>query len=198
MIELQKIGVIKTPYLDWAPHHPLEHAEGAEFVLEVDPEWEAALADLQSFRYVHVLFHLDRSEPTSKTTARPPWAKGREVGLFASRSPRRPSPIGLSVVRVLKVEGRRVYTSPIDALDGTPLIDLKPYIKATDAKEDANNGWIDTLGDAEHMLQHLRGVAHDHGDGHDHHHHHHHHHEHGDEPHEHLDDPGHEKEPHDH
>ena len=178
-IEFKQIGIIKTPYTDWAPHHPLERGEG-EFVVELDPEYAEGLQDLDSFAYVHVLFHLDRSVSKDTYLARPPWAKGREVGVFASRSPRRPNLIGLSVVRVIRVEGNRLFTSPLDVLDGTPLIDLKPYIKATDAKDDANNGWIDTLGDAEHMLQHLRGVTHEHGDeGHEHgHHHHHHHHDH--------------------
>jgi len=220
-IEFEKIGTIKTPYTDWAPQHPLESGQG-EFVIELDEEFQEGLQDLDSFAYVHVLFHFDRSVSKSDCLSRPPWARGQQVGVFAARSPRRPNLIGLSVVRVIRIEGNQVFTSPLDVLDGTPLLDLKPYIKATDAKDDANNGWIETLGDAEHMLQHLRGVAHDHGDGdhehthhhghdhvhvhehahggerHTHEHRHHHDHDGGEQHHDHLDDPEHPGEPHDH
>ncbi len=66
--------------------------------------------------------------------------EGGKVGLFASRSPNRPNPIGLDVARLLRIEGRKVYTSGLSVLDGTPLIDIKPYTK-TDSKADPGDGW---------------------------------------------------------
>lgn len=93
--------------------------------------------------------------------ATPPWAGGLTVGVFASRSPRRPNPIGLSIVRVLGVQGNEVITSGLDAFDGTPLLDIKPYVKDLDSKADANYGWVEDLEDREHLTLHIRGIPHD-------------------------------------
>jgi tRNA (Thr-GGU) A37 N-methylase len=87
---------------------------------------------------------------------------GTEIGLFATRAPSRPNPIGLSVVRVRGVDGSRVEISPIDAFDGTPLLDLKPYVDGLDAKSDADVGWIDleSAADQEHLASHVKGIPH--------------------------------------
>jgi len=85
-----------------------------------------------------------------------------EIGLFASRSPQRPNPIGLSIVRVKEINGNEITISGIDAYNGTPLLDIKPYIQFLDSKEDANNGWFDTLPDKEHTMAHALGLTHDH------------------------------------
>ena len=84
-----------------------------------------------------------------------------EVGLFASRSPVRPNPIGLSIVRLKRIEGNVVYTSGLDVFDGTPLLDIKPYIKGLDSKDDANYGWIKELDDKDHLLLHIKGIPHE-------------------------------------
>jgi tRNA (Thr-GGU) A37 N-methylase len=73
----------------------------------------------------------------------PPRGSGKEVGLFATRSPNRLNPIGLTVARIRKVEGNLIYTHGLDILDGSPLLDIKPYIRDFDMKEDANLGWIE-------------------------------------------------------
>jgi len=188
-IELEPIGVIHTPYEEdgFCPSQPVERDEG-EARIELDERYAAGLADLDRFSHVTVLFFQDRSAGY-KPTARPPWAKGKQVGLFASRSPRRPCPIGLSTVRLKRIEGRVLVTGLIDAFDGTPVLDIKPYMPALDIKADANNGWIEDLDGWEHMLEHVRGVPHHHGEavpaseasdsrgdhGHDHDDHHHHH-----------------------
>ena len=91
----------------------------------------------------------------------PPWANGLRVGLFASRSPLRPNPIGLSVVRVKGIENNRVYTSGLDVFDGTPLLDIKPYINDLDSKCDANNGWVQNMNEDEHLALHIQGIPHD-------------------------------------
>lgn len=101
------------------------------------------------------------TEEGQELLAEPPWAGGLRVGVFASRSPRRPNPIGLSIVRVLGVKDNEVITSGLDAFDGTPILDIKPYIKDLDSKADANYGWVEDLEDREHLTLHIRGIPHD-------------------------------------
>ena len=120
----------------------------------------AGLKELDSFTYIYVIYYIDRLTASPKMEVSPPWAAGHRVGLFASRSPVRPNPIGLSVVRIKEIIGNRVYTSGLDVFDGTPLLDIKPYIKDLDSKEDANNGWVDSADD-DHLTLHIRGIPHD-------------------------------------
>jgi tRNA-Thr(GGU) m(6)t(6)A37 methyltransferase TsaA len=135
------IGSVHTPYTDIAPFQAAEEVTSGTFFLELLPEYETALKYLEYFRYVIVLFHMDRvTGYNGSNVAHPPSLKGGTVGLYASRSPNRPNPIGLDVVRLLRIEGCRVFTSGLSALDGTPLLDLKPYIKA-DMKSDPGEGW---------------------------------------------------------
>ncbi len=158
--QVRPIGVIRTPYTDSAPYQPLAEPEG-EFRLVLDPGWEEALRDLDRFRYIYVLYWIHRVNRPVTNLAYPPWAEGKAVGLFASRSPVRPNPIGLSVVKVLAVEGREVRVSSLDAFDGTPLLDIKPYVKDLDSKEDANYGWLEDLPGKDHLLLHIKGIPHD-------------------------------------
>jgi tRNA (Thr-GGU) A37 N-methylase len=81
--------------------------------------------------------------------------------VFASRSPVRPNPIGISVVRIRGIENREIFTSGMDVFDGTPLLDIKPYIKDLDSKADANYGWIEEMNNREHLLLHIKGIPHD-------------------------------------
>lgn len=140
-ITFRPIGTIRTPYSDKAPYQPDREAEGP-FFIELDADLKDGLFKLDSFRYIYVLFYCHQQDQPFQTLVTPPWAKGERVGLFASRSPRRPNPIGLSIVRIKRIEDNRIYISGIDALDGTPLLDIKPYSMSLDAKNDANNGWI--------------------------------------------------------
>ena len=140
-IVYRPIGTIHTPYSDMAPFQAREDDTKGPFVLELLPEYETALEDLECFRYVIVLFHMDRARGYNcSNIAHPPSLKGGSVGLFASRSPNRPNPIGLDVARLLRIEGRKIYTSGLSAIDGTPLIDVKPYTKR-DSKPDPGEGW---------------------------------------------------------
>lgn len=144
MIALEPIGLIRTPYKDSAPRQPVE-ADSGEFRLELHSCFREGLAELESFCYIHLLFYLDRLDRPVMMRVSPPWADGREVGLFASRSPARPNPIGLSTVRLKNIKGSVLYTSGVDVLDKTPLLDIKPYIQDLDIKQDANNGWLDEV-----------------------------------------------------
>jgi len=181
---VKQIGVIHTPYKSsLCPVQPVEREEGESRIV-LYPEYRDALKDLSSFKYIYVMFYCDRIEDGDfSTEASPPWAKGRKVGLFAARSPRRPNPIGISIVELRKIEDGELVTGLLDAWDSTPLLDIKPYIKSLDSKDGANNGWISELKDHEHLLEHVRGIKHehhhhDHDHKHDHGHHHDHHHDH--------------------
>ncbi len=136
------IGTIHTPYTthDDVPHQPDPEAAG-EFYIQLNPELEDGLYRLDTFNYIQVFFFLDRPDKPVTLHVTPPSGGGMEVGLFASRSPRRPNPIGLSTVKLLGVSGSRLEISGIDVLNNTPLLDLKPHFKGLDVKEEANDGW---------------------------------------------------------
>lgn len=107
--------------------------------------FETALRDLDGFERIWLLFAFDRNAGGWRPTTRPPVAApgvGR-VGTFASRSPYRPNPIGLSCVRLLSVRGRTVDVAEADLLDGTPVLDVKPYVPSADSFPSARAGWVD-------------------------------------------------------
>ena len=120
---------------------------------------------MRIYAYVILIYYLDRAESGHELTVRPPWTE-KKVGVFASRGPDRPNPIGISIVRIHKIEGNVIYTWPIDVFNGTPLLDIKPYLSTLDSKADANDGWIEGIAGKEHLLLHIRGVPHDHSKGH--------------------------------
>ncbi|MBW2096016.1 MAG: tRNA (N6-threonylcarbamoyladenosine(37)-N6)-methyltransferase TrmO [Deltaproteobacteria bacterium] len=157
---LKPIGVIRTPYVDSAPYQPLANDEG-EFRLCVDPPYAEGLQDLDRFRYIYVLYLIHRVNRKPSMSVTPPWTPGKKVGLFSSRSPVRPNPLGLSIVEVKRVTGNEVFTSGLDAFDGTPLLDIKPYLKDLDSKDDANYGWLEDIDDREHLMLHIKGIPHD-------------------------------------
>ena len=136
------IGWIRTPYTTFAnlPHQPDPQAQG-QFYIQLNPELVEGLYKVDTFSYIQVFFYLDRPDKPVTLHVTPPSAGGLEVGLFASRSPRRPNPIGLSTVRLKRILGSRLDISGIDVLDNTPLLDIKPYFKRLDSKSDADNGW---------------------------------------------------------
>ncbi|MFH2007751.1 MAG: tRNA (N6-threonylcarbamoyladenosine(37)-N6)-methyltransferase TrmO [bacterium] len=193
------IGTIHTPYTDRAPNQPPEReVEEGKFRVVLDEQYAAGLDALEGFRWVYVLFAFDRAEGVVTMRVKPPWAGGKEVGLFASRSPHRPNPLGLSVVRLLRREGATLHTSPLDVFDGTPLLDVKPYFDVLDSKMDANRGWVEELDNPAHVMEHLVGRPHDHdhidnqGHSHDHGHTHDHDHDHSHaHAHDHSHDHGH-------
>jgi len=160
----ESIGVIHTPYTENSrvPYQPMDAQTeaGKKFFVDVDAKYTEALYRLDSFRYVYLLYHTDRLRRPAELTVQPPWAGGVRVGVFASRAPARPNPIGLSVVRLLSIGGYRLSTSPLDVFDKTPLLDIKPYIQDLDSKRDANFGWVDELPDRDHLMLHIKGVPH--------------------------------------
>jgi len=158
---LKQIGTIHTPYKNSAPYQPVDTGEDV-FFLELFDGYSEGLQDLSMFSYMYLLYYAHRVTQKADMVVSPPWAGGKEVGVFASRSPVRPNPIGLSVVQVKSVAENRVYSSGLDVFDGTPLLDIKPYIKDLDDKPEANYGWLSDLDDMEHLTLHIRGIPHEH------------------------------------
>lgn len=113
-------------------------------VLNAGCNFEMALRDLDGFERIWVLFQFHENEGWRPTTRPPVPPKGKDrVGTFASRSPYRPNPIGLSCVRLLKIEGLTLYVDEADLLNESPIIDIKPYIPMADAFPDAKAGWVE-------------------------------------------------------
>ena len=157
---LKQIGVIRTPYKNNAPYQPIEKDQG-DFQIIVEPQYIEGLQKLDQFHYIYVIYYIHRVSREVKNIVSPPWTGGVEVGTFASRSPVRPNFIGLSIVRIKKVLKNKIFTTGLDVFDGTPLLDIKPYIKDLDSKCDANYGWIEDLEGFEHLLLHIKGIPHD-------------------------------------
>ena len=148
----QPIGRVRSPYLRRidAPHQPTvvagtESGQAAEAVLELDPAVpEETLRDLDGFARIWVLFAFHRSHGWAPMV-RPPRGPRVKRGVFATRSPHRPNAIGLSCVELVAVEGRSLRIRGMDLLDGTPVLDIKPYVPYADAFPEAKAGWIDQV-----------------------------------------------------
>ncbi|MFZ5896603.1 MAG: tRNA (N6-threonylcarbamoyladenosine(37)-N6)-methyltransferase TrmO [Myxococcota bacterium] len=144
-LTLTPIGVVHSPFQERmrAPRQP-RAALGVTGSIELYPAngIEHALEDIGSFRYIWVLFWFHQNHGF-RPKVLPPRSQVRR-GVFATRSPYRPNPIGLSVVELLGVEGTQLSVRNLDILDGTPVLDLKPYVPYTDAIFDATNGWLET------------------------------------------------------
>lgn len=107
--------------------------------MELLPQYEAGLMDIEGFSHLYVLWVFDRS--TGYDLICSPPIDHRPHGLFATRAPRRPNPIGLTVVKLLKREGSRLHVRGVDMLDGTPILDIKPYLSSVPAEE-LKRGWL--------------------------------------------------------
>jgi len=134
------IGYVRSPYQDGAkiPKGPGAQHD-AEGWLEIRPELEAGLADIEGFSHLYVIWVFDRADGVS-LTATPP-SDNRPHGVFATRSPRRPNPIGLTVVELLERDGARLRVRGVDMLDGSPILDLKPYLSSV-PPERLRRGWL--------------------------------------------------------
>jgi tRNA-Thr(GGU) m(6)t(6)A37 methyltransferase TsaA len=134
------IGSVRSPYTDTAQ---IPKGFGAKHeavgILEILPEFEDGLTDIEGFSHLFVIWIFDRSEGYD-LLATPP-TDTRPHGVFATRSPRRPNPIGLTVVRLLGREGRRLQVQGVDMLDGTPILDLKPYLSGV-PEGTFKRGWL--------------------------------------------------------
>lgn len=140
---VRMIGRIRTPFVETSGT-PIQTAYscGAEGEVLVEEPFAAALNDIEGFERLWLTYWMDRA-----TEFRPcimPYRDTQARGLFATRSPCRPDPIGMSVVRLVRRDGRVLHVADLDILDGTPLVDLKPYVPAFDAHPRSRAGWFDT------------------------------------------------------
>ncbi len=148
-LEFEPIGIVRSPYKQrhGTPRQPgatsdREHAADSTielFAHRVAPE---ALEDLDRFSHAWVMSWFHLNGPRRRPMVRPPRG-GPKRGVFATRSPHRPVPLGLSVVEVLSVERNIVRVRGLDLLDGTPVVDLKPYLVEVEAVPHASRGWLD-------------------------------------------------------
>lgn len=140
MIEMRAIGSVRSPFKD-----PSEIPRGcgakheAEGVLEILPEFEPGLTDIEGFSHLFVIWVFDRSEGF-ELLGTPP-TDDRPHGVFTTRSPKRPNPIGLTVVELLRRDGPRLHVKGVDMLDGTPVLDIKPYLSSV-PPERLRRGWL--------------------------------------------------------
>ena len=148
-IAIAVIGHARTPWRrrEDAPHQPVA-SPAAEGVLEIAPAYRAGLADLAGFQRVWIVFHFDRSRGWA-ATVKPPRG-GPKRGVFATRAPNRPAQIGLTCAELTGADASSglVRVRGIDLLDGTPILDLKPYMPSLDAWPDAGHGWLQPYLDA--------------------------------------------------
>lgn len=137
-----RIGIIHSPFRasSGTPIQPV-YDETAEGVVEIFPEYAEGLMDVEGFERIWLIYRFDRAHPGRLRVV--PFRDTVERGVFATRAPARPNSIGLSCVRLIAVEGRRLRVTGVDILDGTPLLDLKPYVPAFDAHPDSRAGWLD-------------------------------------------------------
>ena len=140
-VDLTVIGHVRSPYTESAqiPKGPAARHD-AEGTLELAPELEPGLTDIEGFSHLYVLWVFHRHEGY-ELLSKPP-TDDRLHGVFATRAPRRPSPIGLTVVALLGREGPRLRVRGVDMLDGSPLLDIKPYLSGVPAEE-LRRGWLD-------------------------------------------------------
>jgi tRNA-Thr(GGU) m(6)t(6)A37 methyltransferase TsaA len=140
MLTLEPIGFVESPYDNTAEvPKGLGVKHQAEGILKILPEFEVGLTDIEGFSHLFVLWAFDRSEGFD-LIGRPP-VDDRPHGVFATRSPRRPNPIGLTVVELIGREGRLLHVRGIDMLDGTPILDIKPYLSSI-PEENLRRGWL--------------------------------------------------------
>jgi len=142
-MQINPIGVIHSPYKQIAnmPIQP-SGARGQIGQIELDPELTEGLADLEGFSHLMVLYHFHQVTKVSLTVT--PFLDAAPHGVFATRAPTRPNHIGLSILKLLRIEGNILTVENIDILDGSPLLDIKPYVPKFDLpEEEIQTGWLE-------------------------------------------------------
>jgi len=135
------IGVIHTSFKK--PHGvPIQPtaASGVKGIVEVFHEYVEGLSDLEGFSHIILIYHFHLCRKPSLKVK--PYMDDKLRGVFATRAPARPNPIGLSVVRLLNIKGNLLYVQEVDVVDGTPLLDIKPYVPEFDSRENVKIGWL--------------------------------------------------------
>jgi len=136
------IGVIHSPYKQ-SKDIPIQGVfkREPEAWIELEDKYVAGLKDLASFSHAIILHYFHRSH--REETQDRPFLEPNKHGIFAIRSPHRPNHIGLSVVKIERIEANKIYFTEVDMLDQTPVLDIKPYVKYFDSRENVKSGWLD-------------------------------------------------------
>ena len=140
-ITYKPVGIIRTPFKDVKdmPIQPMG-AKGIQGTLHIEPEYVDGVKDLEGFSHIILIYHFHLSQGYSLQVK--PFMDDKLHGVFATRAPKRPNPIGLSVVRLVKMEGVDLHVEDVDMVDGTPLLDIKPYVPEFDALKAERTGWL--------------------------------------------------------
>ena len=140
-ISYAPIGTIHTPFTkpEGMPIQP-SGAKAIQGTIILKPQYEPGLRDLDGFSHIILLYHFHLAKGFRLTVT--PFLDTAARGLFSTRSPRRPNPIGLSIVSLLHIDGLRLHVQEVDIVDGTPLLDIKPWVPAFDVRENARVGWL--------------------------------------------------------
>ncbi len=141
-IKIQPIGVIHSPYR--VPKDiPIQgrFKDNVEAWVELKDEYVKGLKDLEKFSHAILLFHFHKSDKVNIVGK--PFLEDKKHGIFAIRSPHRPNHIGLSVVKIKQIKDNKLFFTEVDMIDKTPLLDIKPFVKYFDCREDAVSGWLD-------------------------------------------------------
>jgi len=141
-IKYKPIGFIHTPFKEpkGVPIQPVA-GEDIEGKVEILPDYVEGLKDLEGFSHIILIYHLHLSKKPSLLVK--PYMDEKLRGVFATRAPSRPNPIGLSIVRLVKIKGNMIYIKDVDIVDGTPLLDIKPYVPEFDLREVNRIGWLE-------------------------------------------------------
>ncbi len=143
-IVFHPIGIFHSNYTTQtgAPRQGILMPEG-KGTIEIYPEYQSALKDLHLFEYIIVLYHFSEVEKWEPTVNPPASTHEHNFGLFATRSPKRPNPIGFSIVKLDKIENATLFLSGVDAFEGTPVLDIKPYLPSVDCIKSVQNELIE-------------------------------------------------------
>ena len=143
-ITYRPIGVIRSEHVA-AEETPIQsaYAKGCKGQAEVFPEFASGLRDLEGFSHVYLIYHFHQAG-SAKLMVKP-FLQDIERGVFSTRAPRRPNAVGLSIVELVRREGNVLHLDGVDILDGTPLLDIKPYTAKFDCIKTARNGWQDEV-----------------------------------------------------
>ena len=141
-IKYRPIGVIHSPFKEpkGTPIQPAA-AKGISGTVEVFPEYAVGLKDVEGFSHIVLIYHFHLSSGSSLTAK--PYMDSKKRGVFAMRGPSRPNPIGMSIVRLIGIEGSIIHIQDVDIVDGTPLLDIKPYVPEFDIREGGKTGWLE-------------------------------------------------------
>ncbi len=146
MHDIKSIGIIHSPHhsIEDMPIQPKGASEVEGYIL-VDEKYSSGLQDIDGFSHIYILYSFHEAKRTELMVT--PFMDNQKRGVFSTRSPLRPNHIGISVVRLKSVEGNKVVVEGIDILDGTPLLDIKPYITQFDAVKESTSGWLQVSDD---------------------------------------------------